>query len=150
MPSTVAKRILNPFRLGCKLFARHSAPPKAARRSSLRTEGGEAQIPPAAGGNKKEKPPDWVVFFLVAEVGFESPTRKYSRLGRVRGSAHPILLIFSLVALALSRTASARAPSPLPHRRFATAEVVKEANHTVAKRKATQLGCFLFGCGGGI
>ena len=52
--------------------------------------------------------------YVVAEVGFERPTRKYSRIGRVRGGARPILLIFSLVALARSRTASARAPSPLP------------------------------------
>ena len=40
------------------------------------------------------------------------PTRKYSRLGRVRGCARPTLLIFSLVALSPPRTASGRAPSP--------------------------------------
>ena len=41
-------------------------------------------------------------------------TRKYSRLGRVRGSAHPTLLIFSLVALASSpfRRASGSKPTP--------------------------------------
>ena len=32
-------------------------------------------------------------------MGFERPTRKYSRPGRVRGGALPRLLIFSLVAL---------------------------------------------------
>ena len=79
--------------------------------------------------------------YLVAEVGFERPTRKYtplrsvssfrftktlhSRSRLVRGGALPMLLIFSLVALPLSPTGRGRAPSPLPPRRFATAEVVE-------------------------
>ena len=87
--------------------------------------------------------------FLVAEVGFERPTRKYSRRRIVRSGASRPLLIFSLVALALSRTASARAPSPLPPRRFATAEVVKGAKHTVAKEKADAMHLlFYFVCVG--
>ena len=53
--STVAKRILNPFRLGCKLFARLSAASGGGR--AFGAEGGEAQIPPAEGGKQKEKPP---------------------------------------------------------------------------------------------
>ena len=40
------------------------------------------------------------------------PTRKYSRLGRVRGGAHPTLLIFSQLALPPPRTASGRARCP--------------------------------------
>ena len=59
MPSTVAKRILNPFRLGCKLFARLSA------------QGAEVGLIPKVvwGTNslsqaKKENQPDWVGFFF--------------------------------------------------------------------------------------
>jgi hypothetical protein len=89
--------------------------------------------------------------FLVAELGFERPTRKYSRLGCVRGSAHPILLIFSLVALPRPRTASGRAPSPLPPRRFATAEAVMVKPLTEAKKRQTpDWVSVFFGCGGGI
>ena len=82
---------------------------------------------------------------MVAEVGFERPTRKYSRLGCVRSSAHPILLIFSLVALPPPRTASGRTPSPLP-----PPEVVDTDLISVTKRKNHPIGWFSFGCGGGI
>ena len=74
---------------------------------------------------------------MIAEVGFEWPTRKYSRIGRVRGSALPILLIFSLVALPPPRSASGRAPSPLPPRRSATAEGVLVQIPTEAQKKQT-------------
>jgi len=67
------------------------------------------------------------------------PTRKYSRLGRVRGSAHPILLIFSLVALPPPRAASGRAPSPLP-----PPEVVDTVLISVTKRKNHPIGWFSF------
>ena len=60
VPSTVAKRILNPFRLGCKLFARHSAngggqafAPKAVRLKSH---------PPKAASKKKNHPVGWFFF----------------------------------------------------------------------------------------
>ena len=78
----------------------------------------------------------WVHLFwmhnMVAEVGFERPTRKYSRRQLVRGSASRLLLIFSLVALASSRTASTRTPSPLP-----PSEVVKHRTHS-RKQKEKQ------------
>ena len=72
--------------------------------------------------NKTQKPlwflgfPNRYLFrfaMLVAEVGFERPTRKYSRRRLVRGSASRLLLIFSLVALPFSPTGRGRAPSPL-------------------------------------
>ena len=70
------------------------------------------------------------------------PTRKYSRLGRVRSGARPILLIFSLVALPFSRTASGRAPSP---RRFASQNRRSmRAKPSSAKTKRTPVGVLLF------
>ena len=53
-----------------------------------------------------------VSFSFLAEKERFDPCRKYSRLVRVRSGAHPMLLIFSLVALSLSATGGARAPSP--------------------------------------
>ena len=51
------------------------------------------------------------VSYTFSETG-DSPCQKHSRLGRVRGSAHPILLVFSLGALPPSAPGSGRAPSP--------------------------------------
>ena len=50
------------------------------------------------------------VSYTFSETG-DSPCQKHSRLGRVRGSAHPILLVFSLGALPPSAPGSGRAPS---------------------------------------
>ena len=51
---------------------------------------------------------------LAHEVGFERPTRKYSRLGRVRVARFRRSLFSPLSRSLPPRTASGRAPSPLP------------------------------------
>ena len=85
--------------------------------------------------------------FLSCGGGYDVPTRKYSRLGCVRGSSHPILLIFSLVALALSRTASARSPSPLPPPPLAAGRGRNGSNpHTEAKKEHRPIGLCSFLC----
>ncbi len=54
-----------------------------------------------------------LLHFLVAEVGFERPCRKYSRFVRSTSLASK-LLIFALVALPSSTTGGGRTPSPRP------------------------------------
>ena len=103
-------------------------------------EGVNVQTPPLQSRAENEKDTQMGVFFiLVAGVGFEGPARKYSRLGRVRGSARPILLIFSLVALAVSPFRRARAPSPRP-----PPSVVEDKAYHSQKRKTHHKGVFSF------
>ena len=79
-----------------------------------------------------------LLFLLVVEVGFESPTRKYSRLGRVRVARVRGSLFSPLSrSLPLAPRALALQAHSLPVGRG-------RAKHTVAKRKATHQGCFSF------
>ena len=81
---------------------------------------------------------------LVAGVGFVGPVKNIVVSGTRQGS-YPILLVFSLVALASPSTGRARAPSPLP-----PPEVVRFIS-PIGNEKRHPTGClFVSGCGGGI
>ena len=72
-----------------------------------------------------------LLHFLVAEVGFERPCRKYSRFVRSTSLASK-LLIFALVALPVSATGGGRAPSPRPPKPVG----IGGSRHTEAKKKS--------------
>ena len=73
--------------------------------------------------------------YLVAEVGFVGPVKNIVVSG-TRHSSCPILLVFSLVALASPSTGCARAPSPLP-----PTEVVEGGQLTAVNEKRHPTGC---------
>ena len=76
-----------------------------------------------------------VFSFLVAGVGFAGPVKNIVVSGTWQGS-YPILLVFSLVALASPSTGRACAPSPLP-----PPSVVEGTNLSLSRNKRKQPPC---------
>ena len=75
---------------------------------------------------------------LVAGVGFVGPVKNIVVSGTRQGS-YPILLVFSLVALASPSTGRARAPSPLP-----PPEVVEIDQISAEQKKTDPIGSVFF------
>ena len=82
---------------------------------------------------------------LVAEVGFERPTRKYSRLGALDGARFRVSLFSPLSRSLYPPPAAVALQAHSLPRRLRRAKVVYSSDLAVAKKQRTPIGvlCFL-------